>query len=714
MQAWTSPTGEAASFPRLLRALQERARDAGRQLAGTFLGERERWFLWLPVLFGFGIGIYFSLPREPPPVAAVTAFGLALIFAFAARRALRRDRLAPFLAASLLAAPLAGFAVAKLRTELVRAPVLPRAASYMLEGRVALVEPRGKRLRLLLEDLRIDGLAPERTPARIRITAPRRDPRPQVGDILRLRARLQPPPGPSWPGGFDFARKAWFERLGAIGYVLGPITLRARPGASGIAARVSDLRGRIAARVSETVDGPAGAVAAALLTGLRGGIPARVWADMQASGLAHLLAISGLHMGLVAGTVFIAVRFLLALWPALALRVTVIRIAAVAALLASLFYLLLAGAPIPTQRAFLMVAVALLALLVDRNPLSMRLVALAALAVLLPEPESLVSVSFQMSFAAVVALVATFEQRERPLIEPAERTPLAAVRRYLALVLLTTAVAGLSTLPFAAWHFQRIATYGLLANLVAVPLTAFWIMPSGLLALLLTPFDLDRPFLLLMGAGVRLLLALAEAVVQLPATSVALARPGTAVLLCYVLGGLWLALWQRRWRWFGLAPMIAALAAGLLARPPDMLVSPWLDQVAVRLASGAVRIEERRRDRYLRESWARALLAARLEPFPAAGAVGALACDPEGCLLARPGGGIALSRSPASLIDDCRRAALVLTPLPRFRCPAGARVLDGRDSLRAQGWALRLRGGAVEIESVREARGLRPWTGSVR
>ncbi len=706
------PTAAARRFSGFSRPAL-RLRDLGSRVLREAVTERDRWLLWIPVVAAIGIGLYFALPTEPPSRLPAPVAVLAVLVLAAGLWGGRRGLVwAPHVGTAAFFL-LAGFALAQWRTTQVAAPVIPRAGVHLLEGRVVLAEPRGKRLRLLLEDLRIEGLAADRTPHRLRISMRRGGPALGPGDRVRLRARLEPPPGPSWPGGFDFARRAWFQRLGGIGFALGPVDRIGGGGPDGTTERVAAMRQRVAERVTDLLPGTAGGVAAALLTGLRGGVEEEVWSVMQTSGLAHLLAISGLHMGLVAGTLFLVARHLLSLWPAFALRIVPRKAAALVALLGAAFYLLLAGAPVPTRRAFVMVGLALLAVMLDRNPFSMRLVALAALVVLALQPESLLSVSFQMSFAAVIGLVAWFERLPRRPVEEerAERGTLSPVFDYLRIVLVTTLIASLVTLPFAAYHFQRAASYGVLANLFAVPLTAFWIMPTGLLGLIAMPAGLDAPFFRMMGTGIELLLAVARWMAALPGAGVELAAWPASAMLLFVGGGLWLAIWTRRWRYLGLPPMAAGILLGLLAKPPDILASPWLDQVAVRLENGEVRIREERRDRYLRRAWRRALVAETLEPFPepGEGGSGGLACDRLGCVVTLRGRRIALAFDAGALSTDCRLADLLITRLSRFDCRQRARVIDGGRLRRGRGLAIRLEDGDVRVETVRERRGDRPW-----
>lgn len=677
----------------------------------TWLGlERDRLVLWLPVAYGTGILMYFALPREPPPTVVPLAWlaTAALVLAPFASTKLAPARF-PLL---LLACLAAGLGCGKWRSDHVAAPVLKRPATFNLEGRVRLVEPRGTRMRLLLDELSVEGLAAERTPERLRVTTPARSGL-VPGARVRLRARLLPPSGPSWPRGYDLARQAWFERVGAVGYALGHLVILEQAETRAVADHIAALRQELALAARARIGGDAGGVAAALLTGLRGDISDRVWREMQASGLAHLLAISGLHLGLVAGAVFVAGRFLFALIPPLALRIPARKPAAVAALVASFGYLLLAGAPVPTRRAFVMVAVALFAVIIDRNPLSMRLVAVAAGVVLGLQPEAVVSVSFQMSFAAVIALIAWFERRSDAITADGAQAPSGLIARlwaYLRMVLITTLLASLATMPFAAFHFQKVATYGVAANLLAVPLTAFWIMPVGLIGLALYPFGLAGPAFDLMGLGVRALLAIAHSVSALPGASVAVAAWPNAALALFVAGGLWLTLWRQSWRFAALPILALATALGLFARPPDLLASPRLAQLALRTGDGVMLLQERVRDAFLRRQWQAAMLADKvISPPPRATAHPTITCTVRDCVVDDgPGARIAVVFLPDALAEACRRADLVITALRAPKC-ANARVIDGVALRSSGGLAIWLEDGGYHLETVAEARGLRPW-----
>ena len=680
---------------------------------GTMLEEeRRRWLLWLPVALGSGIALLFALPREPPLWAGWLAAGAGLACALLAARSWRG---APSVGEALLLAvafACLGFGLAQVRLNTVAAPILARAGVYAVEGRVVDLAPLPSGERVLLDRVTLDGVAPEATPAMIRVNLRRAPAGLTPGDGIRVRARLQRPMGPALPGAFDFARQAWFERLGAVGFSMG--SAERLPGdAGGFALALAELRARIAQRITAENPGPAGAMAAALVAGVRAGIDQATWRAMQVSGLAHILSVSGLHMVMVAGSVFAICRWLLALIPPLALRYPVKKPAAALALLAAAFYLLLSGSSVPAQRSFLMTAVALLAVMVDRNPFSLRLLAWSAVVVLLLRPEAVVGASFQLSFAAVLALMVVFEawQRRTPDQDRAEPGPFWAVWRYLAGVSATTLVAGAATTPFAAFHFQTIPTYGVLANLVAVPLTSFLVMPAGMVGLLLMPLGLEGPFFHAMTRGCEGVLWIARATADLPGASVLVRQwPGSALALLAA-GGLWLALWQRPWRWAGLGPLAAAVALVVVARPPDLLIDAAMGMAAVRGGDGQVTVVEWRRDRLVRDSWLRHLGVASAEkaPAPGMGQLHGIACDELGCVADLGGARVSLANRVAAAVEDCPVVALTVARVGPERCPGGK--LIGPRALRASGGlAVTHHGEQLEVRSVADSRGDWPWS----
>jgi competence protein ComEC len=699
-----------------LRAAWQARVSFGPWLAARLLEESPRWILWLPVGLGFGIGVYFALPVEPPlwlgPLALLVCAG-----ALGLRWRAGRPHAVELAAWVGIVTIVLGFAAGSLRSHLVGAPVLERRGAYQLEATVLLVEDGTRGQRLLLGELAIEGIAASATPARVRVGTRRAAPSFAPGDRVRLRAHLMAPSPPVEPHGFDFARQAWFERLGAVGYALAAPQRLSRADRRGWSLGLAALRQTIAHEIIVAVPGPAGAIGVALLTGLRGALPDRIWDEWAIAGIAHLISISGLHMAIVAGTLFFAVRIGLALAPPLALRLPGKKLAALIALLGVCGYLLISGGTasgsgsVPIQRSFAMSALALLAIMVDRNPLSMRLVVWAALAVLLLRPDSLLGASFQMSFGAVVALIATYETGigRHPSGAPGLDWRLLM---YVAGIALTTVVASAATTPFSIYHFSRFPTYGVVTNLIAVPLTAIWVMPWGMLGMLLIPIGLGGPCFVLMGHGIDVIIAAAAFVAELPGAALAMPRPPLAALIATVLGGLWLCLWRTSWRRLGLLGAALGVGLMLLARPPDILVDSRGQVLAVRLDDGRLALSPWKRDRWITDDWLQSAGQAQAASWPAAGkgGQGGLACDAEGCLLSRHGRRVALARRADALEADCARADLVIS-YPRIeRCPNGTPLI-GPEALHASGGiAIRLEAAGVHVSSVRAARGDRPWS----
>lgn len=457
-----------------------------------------------------------------------------------------------------------------------------------------------------------------------------------------------------------------------------------------------------------------GAIASALMTGDRSAIDAPTLQAIRDSGLAHLLAISGLHIGLVAGILFFVVRAGLALVPALALRHPIKKWAAVAAIAGAFAYAQIAGATVPTQRAFLMVGLVLLAVLVDRRGISLRLVAWAAAVILLVQPESLLGPSFQMSFAAVTALIAAYEaarRRSRGAAGWGRKLTL-----YASGVAFTTVIAGAATAPFALFHFNHVALYSVAANLIAVPVTALWVMPFALLAFLLMPFGLHGLALAAMGAGVDAVIAVANTVSAWPGGQAYVPALPTAGLAIAALGGLWLCLWARRWRFWGVPVLAAGLASVALTTPPDILVDGKGRLMAVKDASGALVFSESRYNSFSRKAWlARAGFPAFEKPqlWPRttgeAAADGKLRCDGAGCLYQTNGRTAALVRRAEALAEDCASADVVVTALfTRNACPATP-LIDRASLIHGGAHAVWITEKGVEIHSVNEGRGNRPW-----
>ncbi|WP_333714543.1 ComEC/Rec2 family competence protein, partial [Yoonia sp.] len=533
------------------------------RLLSMLLAQREMHFAWVPVWLGVGIGVYFLQKVEPDAVVLAALALLALACLIGARRV--AEAFAPLLIATVLV--IAGFGVAKFRAEAVAAPQLTFRYYGPIEGRVVGIDRSASdALRLTLDRVVLARMSPERTPARVRISLHGDQPIADVapGETLILTGHLSPPAGPAEPGGFDFQRHAWFLGIGAVGYTRTPVLRLAVPDRMGPAMRIFAWRMALSEALQTAMPGPTGGFAAAIMTGDRSGIAEATYDDLRRANLAHLLAISGLHMGLLTGFIFALVRYGLALVPIIALRLPTKKIAALCALVAGAFYLALSGGNVATERAFVMVAVMLVAVLLDRRALTLRAVAIAAVIVLVWQPEALTGPGFQMSFAATTALVAAFSALRRVDLRQWPKWSKGVLS-----VVLSSFVAGLATAPFAAAHFNQIPHYGLLANVVSVPLMGALVMPAGVLALCLAPFGLWEIGLWIMQKGLSWILFVAETVSGWEGSVSHIFAPQAAVLPLLGLGLLGVLLLQG---WLlrivaGGTVLAAALLWGLTTRP---------------------------------------------------------------------------------------------------------------------------------------------------
>lgn len=712
----TAGRGPALQLDRVIRRMVLHLQDFPGRLGAVFLAERGRWMPWLAVWVGLGVGSYFALPEEPPVWVGGALCTLVLP---ATALSWRRQALIaiPLIA---VAAGALGFAGAQARAWMVAAPVLTHPVGPTdVTGRVVEVAPHGARWRITLADVAVPRLRPDETPTRVRVTAwDRAGATP--GARVHLRARLLPPPAPAAPGAFDFQRQAWFARIGAVGYAVSlatpvePVRPSLRDWWEGVRATVGDtLRGE--------VGGAAGAVAAALVTGQRGAVPDDVIDAYRGSGLAHLLAISGLHMGLAGGIAFVVLRLLFVLLPPWALRWDGKKIAAVGAMVSMAAYLALSGGNVPAQRAFVMGSVVFAAVLVDRSALTFRVLAVAAIVVLLWRPESLVGASFQMSFAAVTALVAAYELLSPRLSRWRARrggllgSPARAVVVYVAGILISTVVAGLATAPFAGFHFHRLAVFGPAANLAAMPVVALWVMPWLMAALALMPFGASAVAAVPLRWGLEVVEAIAKTVAGWPDAVVAVPPMPVAALAVIALAGLWLCLWRRRWRLLGLPVLAMAMGVPWLMAGPDVVVAADGELLAIRSGQGLVQTPGRG-DGFTRTLWTEMWGegAGRWEARGLVdGAAGvSLRCDGRGCLYLSGDATVALVRHVAALREDCPVADAVVATVkvPWRHCPGPRRVIDAVDLYYDGAHALYLTAKGVRVESVAAQRGDRLWS----
>ncbi|MDP9838041.1 ComEC/Rec2-related protein [Neorhizobium huautlense] len=540
-------------------------------------------FLALPVLVGLGAVIWFALPTEPatwPLIGALLAcatLGLVL----RGHHGWKRH------AALAVLFLLAGMLLAACENWRMATVMLDQPVTTMVTGVVEMREPSGKgrwRYVLALEKTEMPTL--RRQPGRITVIS-RGKTVFDIGDRISGRARLSPPSGPALPGLVDFAFNSYFDGVGAIGYFYGTPSLADGTVTVSWGQSMERMfftwRSAIATRIRDTVPGDAGAFAAAIVTDERRAISSETTEALRVSGLAHIVAISGLNMALAAGIFFVGMRSLLALLPGFAQAFPVKKLAAAAALLMATGYYLISGFGVSAERAYIMMAIMLAAVFFDRPSISLRNVALAALVVLVVSPSEILGPSFQMSFAATVALVAGYSawsrRREKngddPPWRPATLKPVFAVGHLIGGVFVTSLIGGLSTAIFSIDHFHRMSTYGLVANLAAMPLVSFIVMPFGLIGMLLMPFGLDGPFLQIMGFGLQGVIVVAKTIAGWGG-DVGIGRQPSGFLPVATAGFLVLTLLRTRLHLLGLPLLALAIFLSWRAGhdpPPDFLVS---------------------------------------------------------------------------------------------------------------------------------------------
>lgn len=675
--------------------------------------QRERWRLWAPVAFGGGCGLYFALPSEPPVWPLVSsAVVLGVIWLFVRRQGLGRAVTVPLMLAACLAA---GLAMAALRTERVAGPIAPALADPVrIEGWVVDVDsPGGRGARVELAPVRIEGLAPEATPLRVRATL--RGPAPPPGAPVRLFAILNPPPPPASPGAYDFGRNAFFRGLGGVAFALGdtrPAMLPDPPSGLAWRMRINAIRYDLASRIVTRLGPETGGVAAAMTTGHEAWLRQADLNAMRDSGLAHILSISGLHMAIVGGFVFFAVRLAVAAWPWLALRVPGKKIAAWAGLIAVATYLVISGGPPPAERAATTASIAFLAILLDRRAISMNALAVAAFVVLGARPESVIQPGFQMSFAATAALVALAESwpvRVREISAPRAIVAVQAARGWLIAACAASLVAGLATGPFAMQHFNRTAMYGLLANVATAPISSFVMMPALALGAALEPLGLGGPFLAVAGWGVEAMLTIGRFAAGLPGAVRTVASAPDAALPVAFLGVLFLCLWKGRGRWLGL-PFAAAVLIWPRAEPPDLWIGDGGTNAALRRGGEAVLVRPGVR-LFPADLWSRRRGLALMERPAEGWACGRFMCQPE------PAGPLAVHwgrREPdaATLAGLCRSAEVVSIRAAIVELPKdceGRLLLDGKDYENGGAVELWRTEGGWRASWTRPAQGRRPW-----
>ena len=668
--------------------------------------------LWTPVAIGVGASLYFGLGSEPPAMIGV----LALTGFFAVWWLVRRSNPAGTMILALVLACF-GFVAADLRTASVAEPILQEDLGIRnIRGRIISIEETRNFQRFIIALDFIDGVSQKDLPARARISWRGEPAALKPGARVSFRAGLRPPPQKAAPGSYDFSRKLYFEKIGATGFAVSPPELQPDTERSlwrAVAIRIETTRSNLFHRITKAAPDAGGAIVAAIVTGKREGISQTSDDALRDAGLAHLLAISGLHMGLATGLVFFFVRGLLSIAPQVALRYPIKKWAASAALLSGFLYLLISGSGWSARRAFITTGIMFAAILVDRRALSLRNVAIAATIIILTTPEAVFQAGFQMSFAAVTALVAGYEWASRKRNPSFDTSLGAGMKRYGIGLAATDMIAATATAPFALYHFNRVAIYSLPANILAMPLMAFWIMPFAILGFFLMPLGLDEWAWRISALGVSQILLIGETVSSWPGSVSYTPQWPILALLVMTLGGLWLCLLRSPLRLAGFLAIPLAMVIVNMARPPDIFIaSSGLNAGVVdKGGDGQILVFSNRRDRFSVSVWAEmAGIPRHSKPVSLPEMAD---CDRSGCIRNINGQMVSFLSDPLALTEDCRRADLVIAFFPASgrewsRCDA---VLIDRQSIWRRGAHSVWLGsdGEVRMRTVSGEGAGRPW-----
>ena len=713
----TAPGSRAGALGGTGSALVSALRDAL-----VIEGEHRRFFLWLPVALGAGIVLYFSADHEP--YLPLTA---SLMAAFTVLAGMARQHRRAFRCLVGVAAVFGGMAAAGWRTTQLAAPVLDRIRIVTLQGYIEQMDFRREGARFILRVAASDGLEPAQMPFRVRLST-RRAPPFDAGAFVELKARLLPPSRAAEPGGYDFSRDAWFARIGAVGNVLGRMEDAEPPDAPGawLAANMAVDRARnaLARRVDTIVGGDAGAIAAAMVTGKRDLLSEDAKSLIREAGIFHVITISGVQMTLVAGIFFIGLRHLLALSQTLALRHPVKKWAAGAAIIAAIAYDILTGSRIGTERALAMTLIMLVAVILDRHALTMRNLALAALVVLLIQPEALLGASFQLSFAAVAALVAVYEARSTRYAEaastrvaiPADAASHGLFRRRrshgLRNSLIATVCATTATASFMAYDFHELNPYVLIGNPLTLAVIEIFAVPGAILGTILYPLGLDAFVWHWVGLGIAIIMRAARIVGSLPGASLHLPAFAPWSLVFLALAVLFAVIWRTTLMRLFAIPLALIGLAGAMAGPTfDIAVATGGDAVAIREAGGHLAVIGRRPSAFAAEQWLRGDADSR----PAKDVIRKQSCDKLGCVgRLADGRAVAVVLDASAFAEDCQRAAVIVTPLFAPTACAAKVVID-RSSLKQTGAVtLKTTGEGFRTQSARSPDEDRPWSPAVK
>lgn len=649
------------------------------KLYADFFEDKNNWLLWIPVFFSLGIffGFLFKINLIFPFIICVLLFFLSWFF--------YKSKKFIFVIPFILGFIFLGYIRTGYYTKNLKAPVLSRYTGK--------VEVFGKVVDVLLYD-KEDGfskkviLKPEsikkigkinfqfyfqnsensyfdekgimqNLPYKVRINLKDNQKTFQNGDKIKIQASLMSLPTSAYPGAYSFKKYAYFKQIGGIGYNGKVLEVQKRE--KKFLDVVGNFRNNYSTKITSVIGQPSGGIGAALLTGNKGFLKESVSKNMIYSGLAHLLAISGLHIAIVVSLIFLLTRKFLSYSEKITLNYNIKKIAAVCALVASFFYLLVTGMPVSAQRAYMMIALFLIAIIIDRNVCALRSVMLVGLIMLFYKPDFLFSPGFQMSFAAVIGLVSGFRFLKSCGYKLYTENKFAKPFVYLGGVMIGSVIAEICITPFIIYHFNNYSPYGLLANLIAMPLTTFIIVPLGMVSYFLIPFNLDFITLKLMGYAIDVLLWVAQTVAFIPGSNHVVMSPSNVAMGLIIFGGLWFWLWSRKWRYFGIPIFIIGVVLAFFKPIPDLILNEK-KVFGVLDGKGNLYFSQKLRSEYIKDIWLKKTGNTRyklLNDFPD-NDLKKISCNNHYCLITKYDKKVYLATSYHGIKEGCRQGDVVV------------------------------------------------------
>ena len=676
--------------------------------------EKDHLILWLPLFLGSGSAVYFALKSEPAVFIIAVLWLLTAVLLGLSYWHRNRSGFLPFFLALAIFTSMSGFGLAKIKTDLFKTPMLTRdSRPVLVQGTVIHTETLEARKGtvVILTDLKVENFTPAQTPKKIRLTS-KLNIKFRLGDKVEVLAKLKPPSMPVMPDAYDFRRHYYFDGIGGMGFILKPpVVITSSSDKSLI---LENIRLSMGSHIKMLLPERLSGIVTAILTGERAAITKEDWDALRISGLAHIISISGLHVVLFAAPIFFFIRLGMSAVQSFALRYPIKKIAAFVALIGCSLYVLLVVPTVPTYRALLMTGIGLIAIIMDRSPFSLRLLAFAAITLLLLAPESVWSASFQLSFSAVLCLIMSAEWTRKYWSE--WRNNASLLRKIILYVggsIFTTLVVSVVTAPLAAYHFQQIPVYSVIANALVMPLTGLMIMPSVIASFLLWPFGLQDIALKVMGYGVEWMLAIAHGVAEMPgaALSIRVIPVLSVLLLAAAFLALILTVGKLRVAICAGCVLLSSLSV-LLYKPPSILASSSGSLMMIRDGE-KIYLSSSRSDKFVAENWIKrtGVDKENVIYFPGEGRIdlrdGFIACGAGACRIENNGQKITFGRDEYLLKRDCEWADYIITPTAFRKKSCHAHVFNKFEF--ADHGAIEIIKGD-KVRTVAQSTGIRPWS----